>query len=171
MIKPSLNAGALSGVIATFPMSVVMLAGKRIFPKTIDNIPPESVAKSILDKSSLNTETLEKTKLVEPIVWSSHFAYGMAAGSMYPLYRSILPTKVSEIKAGASYGLLVWAASYWGWLPATHVLPAPQETKASDNVTRIVSHVVWGAVLGLCFNLLRSKVEKIEPLKGKEKYF
>jgi hypothetical protein len=41
--------------------------------------------------------------------------------------------------------MLVWAASYAGWLPAVNTLPPPQRRPAGRNLLLILSHLVWGA--------------------------
>jgi len=153
LIKPSLNAAALSGVIATFPMSAYLVLSQKFFEKYPSAIPPEQVTGALLETADVDEMDQEK---FQPIVWSSHFAYGMAAGSFYSLYRALIPKSVNSFQTGASFGLLVWATSYWGWLPALKLLPPPPETEVKDNVDKIVSHIIWGAALGLCYQLLES---------------
>ncbi len=153
LIKPSLNAAALSGVIATFPMNAYLVISKKFFERDSGETPPEQVTSALLQ--TVNVEENDQEKF-QPMVWSSHFAYGMAAGSFYSLYRALLPKSVSSIQSGASFGLLVWATSYWGWLPALKLLPPPPEIEVKDNVDKIVSHIIWGAALGLCYKILES---------------
>lgn len=152
--KMALNTGALSGVIATFPMSAVMLLCKRLQAQP-GAIPPEQVTDQLVENSEIPKEALQTKALMEPLVWSGHFAYGLAGGAFYSGFRALFPKNTPNGYIGSSYGFLVWLGSYWGWLPAAKVLPSPPETSTRDNVTRVVSHLVWGYALAKCYQVLQ----------------
>jgi hypothetical protein len=61
------------------------------------------------------------------ITVAAHFGYGAAAGIVYAL----LPRRM--ISSG-SYGALVWALSYLGWIPLAQTLPPATEHPATRNL-------------------------------------
>lgn len=160
MIKPSLNAAALSGAIATFPMSAVLFMSNKLLSKKHVELPSYMVTKASLQKENADYKATEKNEVFEPLISGGRYAYGMAAATMYPVFRSIIPKRFSGWKTGASYGLLIWLGSQRGWIPSTHALQEPEKHKTSEEVTKFVSHVVWGAALGLCFAMLKNAETK-----------
>jgi len=61
------------------------------------------------------------------------------------------------VAKGVGFGLLVWAGSYLGLLPAVGLhRPATRES-ARRNGMMIASHVVWGAVLGAMVEMTRDE--------------
>ena len=80
--------------------------------------------------------------------WIAHYGFGTAAGA---LYAAAAPRSVGRrpAAAGAGWGLMVWAGSYLGWLPAANLLPPATEQPVRRTLLMIGAHVVWGAVLGV----------------------
>ena len=78
---------------------------------------------------------------------ASHFGYGTTLGAVYSLLAERLPFKPPL--SGVLYGVVVWAGSYLGWLPAFHVLRPATEFTPSRRSLLIISHLVWGACLGI----------------------
>lgn len=154
-LKNSLSLAALSGALAVFPMSAVMLMCRR-FKQEPRSVPPEDVTRGLIKNSNMvETQTLKDKGLLSPLVWGGHFAYGMAAGSVYSGYRVLFPKAASNIWIGASYGLFVWWRSYWVWIPKQDILPPPTQTSPQNNFTRILSHIVWGAALAKTYEFLQ----------------
>jgi uncharacterized membrane protein YagU involved in acid resistance len=56
------------------------------------------------------------------------------------------------------FGLVVWASSYLGWLPALHVLPSASHVNVGRNFMVIASHLVWGASLQVVCSALRRRL-------------
>ena len=58
-----------------------------------------------------------------------------------------------SIPAGIGYGLLVWAGSYLGLLPALGFTARRRASPSERNALMIAAHVVWGALRALapCF--------------------
>src|SRR3954464_15819716 len=75
-----------------------------------------------------------------------HFGYGAVVGALYPPAARRLPG--SPVVKGAGFGLLVWAASYLGWLPAADVRHSSLRDAPSRNAVMILAHLVWGGTLG-----------------------
>ena len=83
----------------------------------------------------------------------SHFGYGAAAGGVYGLVRDRLPG--GPLVGGVSFGLALWAASYFGWLPAAGLFPPPTREPGRRVGLMIAAHVVWGAATGIVAHGLR----------------
>jgi putative membrane protein len=57
--------------------------------------------------------------------------------------------KAPPVVKGMGFGLLVWAASYLGIVPALGLIAPATRHRAQRNALMIVAHLVWGATLGL----------------------
>ncbi|MBA3868933.1 MAG: DUF1440 domain-containing protein [Anaerolineae bacterium] len=135
----------VAGVISTTAMTVVMQQlFSRLPPDEQYPLPPEEIATiaevKVLGRT-LNSE--------QHMAWTvfSHFGYGMTLAGIYSWIAERLP--FTPIVSGVLYGLLVWAGSYMGWLPAFHVLRPATEFPPARRRLMIIAHIVWGAVLGI----------------------
>ena len=135
-------AGAIGGLLATIPMTLVMESLHRRLPREARYpLPPREVTENIADKMGHN-QGLDEDRLIESSVLS-HFAYGAATGALYPLvFRE--PVRHSLVY-GSGYGVAVWAASYLGWIPALNVLEPATRQPASRRRLMLCAHAVWGA--------------------------
>jgi uncharacterized membrane protein YagU involved in acid resistance len=142
---------ALAGFVATAPMTAVMWALDRGLRNRRERLPPEQITRNVAKKTRLDRRLGGRTK--KAVSWLSHFAFGTASGAGY----SILPRKlgVAPPVKGTAYGLLVWALSYLGWLPAARILPSATRQSSRRNLAMIAAHVVWGATLALLVERLR----------------
>jgi uncharacterized membrane protein YagU involved in acid resistance len=86
---------------------------------------------------------------------AAHFSYGAAAGVAYlPVAgKSGLPPAAE----GALFGLAVWGGSYLGLMPATGLYKSATEEPGARNVLMIAAHLVWGASLGVIYDVLRKR--------------
>src|SRR5690349_5581927 len=110
-------AGSFSGFIATLPMSVVMMAGRRRnLLKSLDPLPPRQITGRALETVGLDHYLSDETQ--EGLTVLNHFAYGATVGGIYGLMPPV-SSRGSAAARGVCYGLGVWAISYMGWLPAT----------------------------------------------------
>jgi uncharacterized membrane protein YagU involved in acid resistance len=144
-------AGAVSGFIATIPMTVTMLIMQRLLPKREQTtLEPRRVSDDILHKVNLDDELSEKGRKHFSIF--AHFGYGALSGMTYALAERVLP--LPRGLRGAVYGLFVWAASYIGWLPAAGTLPPPQRRPVGRNLLLVLAHFVWGIALDIVSSIL-----------------
>jgi putative membrane protein len=84
-----------------------------------------------------------------------HFLFGAAAGSVYGMLEEKVP--LGEVLKGSLAGLVVWAVSYLGWIPAFGILPPATEHPWRRNVMMITAHLIWGMVLGVLAGITNSK--------------
>lgn len=136
--------GAIAGLAATVPMTGAMLAlGALARRGKQPPFPPRRVAAELTKRVSLWQHMDERQRNMLTLV--SHFGYGATAGALYGAYATRRPTAATS---GVAYGLLIWAASYAGWLPALHILPPPWCAPRRRTFQMIAAHLVWGLSLG-----------------------
>lgn len=91
----------------------------------------------------------EDEELTKDVALAAHSAFGAAAGAVLG---AALPRL--RVASGAAGGLMVWAASYLGWLPAAGVLEPATEHPARRNMLMAGVHLLWGAATAAAFNEL-----------------
>lgn len=155
----ALAAGALGGLLATGPMTVVMLAMHRLLPPGEQYpLPPRLITEAVAahtEAVAAHTEAVAARSGDEPAAhsesskraatWLAHFGFGASAGSLYPFTTGRL--RLPPALRGVLFGLLVWAGSYLGWLPALDILPPATRTPLRRNALMIAAHLVWGAAI------------------------
>src|SRR5690606_8943473 len=71
----------------------------------------------------------------------SHFAFGALAGAIY----GMIPRR--QRPGGVPFSLMVWAASYLGWIPAFGILKSAVRHPIERNLLMLAAHAVWGVTL------------------------
>ena len=140
-------AGAIAGLLATVPMTAVMITGKRCLPRrSQDPLPPVQITQNALRAVDMDDELSREEELALTAV--NHFAFGASAGAVYgPLCQ---PRSAADaVVSGCIYGLGVWSCSYLGWLPASGLYRSAVNDTPERNTLMIAAHLVWGASLGL----------------------
>lgn len=112
-------AGALGGIVATLPMTMVMTGlWKRLPTREKYPLPPREITEITARRMTHKAQQISDEHMAE-LSLASHFAYGGVTGALYPLiYREPRHPFIS----GAGYGVGIWAASYLGWVPAAKIL-------------------------------------------------
>ncbi|HMQ29394.1 MAG TPA: MBL fold metallo-hydrolase [Chloroflexaceae bacterium] len=142
---PRVAAGALAGLAATGPMTAVMLALAVLRAGDgRDPFPPRQVMEGVAGRLGLWQRAGEAQRAA--LTLAGHFGYGAAMGTLYGA-RDREPIPAGPL-GGAAYGLLVWAASYAGWLPALGIVQPPWREPRGRTLQLLASHLVWGATLG-----------------------
>jgi len=103
-------------------------------------LPPRELTQNLLQKVEADALLDEEQRVELSLV--SHFGYGALAGALYPYTRQRVE---HPLVYGSSYGVAIWAASYFGWIPALQILPPPHRQPANRRRLMIVAHLVWGA--------------------------
>jgi hypothetical protein len=138
-----LLTGALGGLVGTAAMTAAM---RRMHERLTDAerypLPPREIIQSVARQTGMDRRAGEGD--LQDLTLGAHFAYGAAAGALYAVAR---PS--DGILAGAGYGLLVWAASYLGWIPALAILEPATRHARRRNGLMLAAHVVWGATTAL----------------------
>lgn len=137
--------GALAGIVATVPMTILMSEWHKRLPlEQKYALPPREIFDQLTEKAGINCYLSEPEKTNLSIV--GHFAYGAATGAVYAPLVSLIQTP--NPFNGAVYSVGIWSASYLGWLPALHLLRSAREHPAERNALMITAHIVWGVTLG-----------------------
>ena len=138
--------GATAGFVATAAMTAAMGAMfKRLPREQRYPLPPREITTALTRRAGLAEHLSERQHRHAAL--ASHFAFGAAAGALYApvAIRSGFPPAAG----GIGYGLLIWAGSYLGWVPALGILRPATEWPAERNALMVAAHVVWGLVTGL----------------------
>ena len=143
-------AGALAGLVATLPMTAVMVALRAALPRREQYaLPPREITLEVADKAGIEPERLpESARHAATTV--AHYGFGAAAGAAYVQFAErFLPQGGSPALKGIAWGLTVWTSTYLGVLPAADILRPATEHPARRNALMIAAHVVWGGVTGV----------------------
>ena len=127
--------GAVWGSAATAVMSLVFAAGQ--LGGALDRWPPRLIVDTVLERLPVEARG--------PAAGVGHIGYGAAAGAAYS---ATIPRRRRGAGTGVLFGLLIWAASYEGWVPAMGVLPLAHRDRRARAVTVLLAHLVYGATLG-----------------------
>ena len=135
--------GALAGLLATIPMTAVMvLVHRRLPPHERYQLPPEKITGELADTLDLEAVQTEPARTIATAI--AHLGYGAGAGSVYS---GMVGASDRKPVAGVAYGLAVWVGSYFGLMPALGLHEPATRHPWRRNAMMAVAHVVWGASL------------------------
>ena len=146
MTPTRLLSGGLAGFAATVPMTAVMLSLRRALPPHERRpLPPRRITMRAARKARVAHQLGEDDRTAA--TYAAHFGYGTATGAAYA---ALVAPRVPghPVVKGTGFGLLVWAVSYLGLMPALGLHPPATREPAGRNGMMILAHVVWGSVLG-----------------------
>ncbi len=144
--------GVIAGAIGTVPMTLFMLAMHRLLPQWQRYaLPPEEITHEAAERTHVRKHMTKQQFLGVTLV--SHFGYGASMGLLYSIF--IEPLPFATIFKGALFGLLVWAASYLGWLPAAKFPVAAPEEPLRRNTLMIAAHLLWGTATAVVDDVLK----------------
>jgi uncharacterized membrane protein YagU involved in acid resistance len=136
--------GIIAGFAATLPMTIVMIAGHTMLPWTEKYpLPPRQIVENLTKRTGTRKHLNDSER--QALTWMSHFGFGATTGVLYSALANRFP--FPPLFGGLVYGMLVWGASYMGWLPAAQILPPASKHPANRNIIMIVAHLVWGTTL------------------------
>ena len=109
-------AGTLAGLTATAPMTAAMIAMHKALPAHERYpLPPRKVTMRAAKKVGVKKYLRGGEKKAATL--AAHFGYGAAMGGIFALLAPRAPGR--PVTKGIAWGLIVWATSYLGLLPAT----------------------------------------------------
>jgi len=140
-------AGTLAGLTATAPMTAAMIAMHKALPAHERYpLPPRKVTMRAARKAGVK-KTLRDEDEKTAATLAAHFGYGAAMGGLFALLAPRVPGR--PLAKGIGWGLMVWATSYLGLLPATGLHEPATRHPRGRNILMILAHIVWGGSLGL----------------------
>jgi len=156
-------AGAAAGFVATVPMTVAMELMHRRLPWTQrEPLPPRKITMRAMKAIGVRHKLDESERL--GLTLAAHFCYGTGMGAVYgPVSDRV---KAPPVVKGMGYGLIVWAASYLGIVPALGLIEPATRHRAQRNALMIAAHLVWGATLGLLTAWWSPRVKNPVPTRA-----
>jgi hypothetical protein len=141
-VLEDLVQGAVAGAVATLPMSGVMYAAKQI--GLMGEYPPRKIARKSMQRMGLRPPR----EVHGAAATMAHLGFGAATGVLYGFAHRRVGLPGPPVLHGAGYGLIVYAVSYSGWIPALRLMPKPKRDRPGRQPTMVVAHLVYGLVLG-----------------------
>jgi len=160
--RSSLHAviGLVAGVVATGPMTVAMILGhRRLAAAHRYPLPPREITMKLAREVGLSKHMSSEMRSAATLL--GHFGYGGAAGAIYGAVSDEIDAPV--LVKGITAGLLLWGASYLGWLPGAGVLKSATDHPVPRNVLMVGAHLVWGTAMAAMTNLLEDEVHHPGP--------
>ncbi len=122
-------------------MSVVMVGARRI------GVVRSTTEPKVITESGLEAADVELSEASTNLMSTlAHLGFGSAMGAIFRLVQPKLP--LPPVISGPLYGLAIVAASYQGWVPAAGIMPSLSDQAPPRRSQLILSHLVYGAVLG-----------------------
>ena len=144
--------GAVAGAVATVGMSALMLAAQRA--GLMGELPPKKVTQASLEAVGMSERVDERA--TNALTAAAHFGFGAAAGALFAVIRRVVPVPVPVAALGVLYGTFVWAASYFSWVPALGIMPAPPDDRPGRPESMLAAHWIYGGTLGALVGLADS---------------
>ncbi len=138
-----LEHGITSGALATLPMTVVMVAAQKL--GLLGKMPPAKITDDMLARAGVPATRTERNALTT----LAHLGFGAGCGALYSLLRPGRPSPARAAIEGVVFATGVWGASYAGWIPALKILPRPDDDRKDRQITMVIAHWIFGAVLGI----------------------
>jgi uncharacterized membrane protein YagU involved in acid resistance len=153
---PKCVFGAVSGSIATWPMTALMRTLFRRLPEEERYpLPPRLITMNVASKAGVAHKMDEEARFTVTMV--AHYAYGAAAGAVFA---AIPPrTKIDVVSRGIGFGLAVWGISYLGLLPGIGLFPPAAQQPLRRNGLMIAAHIVWGVTLSVLEQIFRRTMQ------------
>lgn len=146
----SLVRGALAGAGATVAMSIIMVISERI--GLMGRHPPER----IVEHGMAAADEPPDPDTLDAIAGAAHLAFGTVGGAAFGLLMSSRASVTGQ-RLAIPWALIIWAVSYFGWIPALRILPPPSEDRPGRAWTMLSAHIVYGGTLGILWRMLRTR--------------
>jgi hypothetical protein len=142
-------AGALSGMAATGPMTLFMMAAHKALPREEQHpLPPREITMNAAETAGVREDIEASGRRTESTL-AAHFGFGTTAGLIYSGVAGV--TGLPAVAEGALYGLGVWGSNYLGILPALGLVRPATEEPPARNAVMIGANILWGAVAAVLF--------------------
>lgn len=152
-----LLAGALGGLVASWVMNRFIAAAREV-EKTIKS--PEQKAQEESQPASEDSTV----KVADTVTWLVtgrrltpegkqkggpivHYAFGTLMGTLYGALAAL--SENARAGAGSAFGTALFVAADEVMVPALGLAQPPTEQPASDQLTHLAAHIVYGATVEL----------------------
>ena len=137
----TLARGALAGLAATLPMTVVIGAGRAA--GLMGTPPPVEIMENAAEQAGENPD--RRSPEFQAAWLAAHVGYGAACGVLFSAIRPMLPR--SDLAAGLLFGAAVWGVSYFGLMPSLNLYPSAEDDSNQRQAVMVAAHAVFGAAL------------------------
>src|SRR5215208_1718261 len=149
-VMQTLARGALAGLAATVPMTVVIGAGRAA---GLSRTPPpveitENAAEQAGEEPDRQSPEFQASWL------AAHAGYGAACGVIFSAIRPVLPR--SDLAAGLLFGAAVWGVSYIKLMPSLNLYPSAEDDSNQRQAVMIAAHAIFGTALATVEDRLRT---------------
>lgn len=147
--------GFWASTMATSTMTYSLFeAFKRLTLRDrIKPLPQAQVATTVMKKADLTSKLNSEGR--QEVAMIAHYGYGAVFGIAYALLASRVPG--NPVVKGGLFGLGVWAASYFGIIPALNLEPKDRKQTPQRKAMIIGAHVVWGISMAIAENSLKKR--------------
>jgi hypothetical protein len=143
-------AGALSGLAATGPMTLFMIAAHKALPRDEQQpLPPREITMNAAEAAGVREDIEAAGRRTESTL-AAHFGFGTTAGLVYSGFAGT--SGLPPAAEGALYGLGVWTSNYLGVMPALGLVRPATHERAGRNTLMIAANVLWGTVAAVLFH-------------------
>ena len=145
-LRTSIIRGGIAGGLATVGMTAAMVLMHRCLPaRQRYGLPPEQITDELLERVDADHRLTHRQ--FEVLTMLAHHGYGTSMGAIYGAWEADQrPT--APVVNGMCFGLLVWAISYCGWLPAIGMDASATREPAQRNALTLLAHLIWGGTTG-----------------------
>ena len=133
--------GAVAGLAASVPMTLVFLAGRAAGLLRIP--PPAQIAAAAAAEAG--ARDAPDGPGFDAAWLGLHLAFGAAAGALFAAVRPALPRASGA--AGLAYGAAVWVAAYGGVMPALGLYPPVARDRPARAAVTAAAHATYGWAL------------------------
>lgn len=154
-------SGVLGGIAGGTAMTIMMTkVGPRLVPRDVlpDTPAPQKVVQWAQSRAGVPEALDGESKDVAAL--ALHLAYSATSGAVYGVARSALPPLrgLPAPAAGFVFGLVVWAVSFEGLLPALGVMKRTTEHPPKRWPAPLLGHSVFGVVTALTTDQLGKRL-------------
>ncbi len=150
----TLQRGFWAGIMATGPINAPVSKLYHFLPSILrSRHDPQTIGSQMTNFFRFNPFMARGFQPDNPI--TSQLGYSIACGIIYAVTQGAL--KGPSLVKGGFFGLGIWAASRYGWLPALQSSrPAIQKSsRIPPKLLDFASHLLWGISLGVAEEKLR----------------
>ena len=153
-------AAPLKGLFAGITGTVAMtLALRRVFPRFLPpsarrGLLPQRVVEGVERQIAGRHRLGRRARRVATI--PAHYGYGATMGLGYGVLRAAA-ARTDTALLGSIWGLVVWAGSYQGYLPAAGIVPRTTDRPPRQWIVPIGSHLVYGIATAFAFEALSAE--------------
>lgn len=142
---------SLAGVAAAMAMMGFTMASRKMGLTTGEKLPKQSVGR-LLQAAHAEQKVSDSGETM--LGMGAHLGYSVSSAMLYGQLRERL--SLPGPLAGALFGLLMWGVNLGGIAPLLGIRQAPWEQEEARALTTLLSHLLFGLVLGVLFDKLGS---------------